>query len=408
MIKEGIKTFKFIKEFKNLQSAQDDVSRKKALLFIKDLLGNEGGLLIKLLQYMGTKKSDIDEVLRTNDADRSLGISTDEAYKIFKAKYPDQCLDFSDFSINSFPASVGQVHRATLKNETSVAIKIQYPQIKKILKEQLKLLSMLPTLTKVTDMRKWSLDLNSYLTNLEKMIDQECDYTHEFSELIKWKGYLSPYPFCHVPEVYEQYAQRDIYVQEFIEGVYLNDVVKEWSRENKDKLGYSLVQVYFHLLFNHQCAQGDTNFGNFIFNIKENEPVINFIDLGQSFDFSTNFVKSLKTALKNEISNIEYSRITFLKEIGFDESKLRNIPDKVDGIIEILFEPFKVSRVYNLNDWNYKQDLDKLLGEDKWWFRSAGGSEFFFFMKSFMGLKNIISQLDIEINYTDLMRELIK
>jgi predicted unusual protein kinase regulating ubiquinone biosynthesis (AarF/ABC1/UbiB family) len=407
MIKEGIKTFKFVREFKNLKNADDDVSRKKALIYIKEILGNEGGLLIKLLQYLGTKQADIDEVLRSDDGHRTIGISKDEIIEILKSKYGSLFSNLYDLSDTAYPASVGQVHKAKLESGDQVAVKVQYPKIKKVFTEQLRLLKLLPSMTNATSMKKWGIDFKNYQMNLEKMIQQECNYYFEIDELKAWEKYLINNNDCKVPKVYDEFSKEDVYVQEFIDGDFLDEVNLNWLESEKKIIARNLTNVYFDLFFNNSVAQGDTNFGNFIFTRSTDGVVINFIDLGQSVHFSKQFVLSVACALHNEINGIEYSRIGFLRDIGFDVKKLQHIAGKADLIIEILFEPFNANYAYNVNSWKYKESLDLLLGEDKWWFRSAGGTEFFFFMKSFMGIKNIIAQLDVTVFYNQILKDLL-
>jgi predicted unusual protein kinase regulating ubiquinone biosynthesis (AarF/ABC1/UbiB family) len=407
MLKEGIKTYKFVREFKNLKNAEDEISRKKALVYIKEILGNEGGLLIKLLQYLGTKQTDIDEVLRSDDSDKSIGIPRTEIIEILKNKYGSKFDQLTDISEQAFPASVGQVHRAKLVTGESVAVKVQYPKIKNVFTEQLRLLKLLPAMTNATSMKKWGIDFKNYQQNLEKMIKQECDYLFEINELKTWRNYLSSNNDCHVPRVFDKFSLDDVYVQEFIEGDFLDDVVSNWLEGEKKIIAKNLTHAYFELFLNHSVAQGDTNFGNFIFSRSTEGIKINFIDLGQTVHFSKQFIFSIAQALKNELNGIEYSRVGFLRDIGFDIKKLKHIASKADLIVEILFEPFKAGYAYNVNSWKYKESLDLLLGEDKWWFRSAGGTEFFFFMKSFMGVKNIVAQLDVSVFYNKILNDLL-
>ena len=56
------------------------------------------------------------------------------------------CSDiFESIDQNAFTASVGQVHKAKLISGESVAVKVQYPLIEKTLKDQMKLLKLIPT-----------------------------------------------------------------------------------------------------------------------------------------------------------------------------------------------------------------------------------------------------------------------
>ena len=408
MIKEGVKAFKVIRELKKISKSDDEHLRKKAIIYIKEILGNDGGLLLKILQYMGTSQTELDEVLRAKGTEEVSGISKEEVNQILKSELAPEIFDMiEELYDDAFPASVGQVQKARLKSGEIVAIKVQYPNIKKTFQEQLKLLNLLPAVNQVSDFKKWGVNFSEYQKSLQATIDKECDFSYEIEELGKWKNYLAELSIADVPKVYDSFSHKKIYVQEFVEGEFLEDVLKNWSPSEKKDLAQNLVKTYFTLMFKSFVIQGDTNLGNFIFSKSEDKTHIKFIDLGQSVQLSKQFVFAIAKAFLNETQGKNYSKIGLLRDLGFDIKKLKHLGKRADLIVEILLEPLCSSYAYNVKNWNYKNSLDVLLGEDKWWFRSAGGTEFFLFMKSFMGLKNILSLLDTTVFYKKILQDIL-
>jgi predicted unusual protein kinase regulating ubiquinone biosynthesis (AarF/ABC1/UbiB family) len=258
----------------------------------------------------------------------------------------------------------------------------------------------------ITPMKKWGIDITSYQNELNHLIEQECDYTKEAAELDLWQEYLKNESHCFVPKVFHEYSNEFVLVQSLIEGVLIENVQEYWTQTEKKDVGEKLVKAYFYLLFKYRTMQGDTNHGNFLFNRKKQEVI--FIDLGQTIHFEEKFINALIYILDKKYNEETYCSLSFFVALGFDKSKLENITPKLDLIINILFEPLFTNFANDLNDWDYKKQLDLLLGEDKWWFRSAGGTDFFLFMKSFMGLKNLICKLNTTIFFKGILQNILK
>ncbi len=404
MLREGIKTFKFIKELKNFRAASDSLTKDRAKDYLANLLSEDGGILLKVAQYMGTKDDDISSIVTPTLEEKKSGLSSDEVERILKREFKGDAERISQISKGAFYASIGQVNSAQLDGDLKVAIKTQYPKIKKVLKEQLKIINILPIASQYSSIKKWGVEFSSYQKMIEKVLEQECNYHYEIDELRKWKNYTSHLEFIKIPEVIKGFDKSEIYVQEYIEGVNIDEVTLSWSDPEKKYIANGMVESFFSILAKHNCFQGDTNFGNYIFTKEQ----IGLIDLGQTVYLDEKIVKAFFKALSCEFSGEEYSKLGLMVELGFDQKKLSHLSLKTGLLVDILIEPLVVDYAYDMNSWKYQANLDLLLGEDKWWFRSAGSTDFFLLMKSFMGLKNLISKLDTSIFFKAILLRIIK
>jgi predicted unusual protein kinase regulating ubiquinone biosynthesis (AarF/ABC1/UbiB family) len=400
MINQSIKTFKFIKEYRKYKGSKDELVQKRALLYIKELLKTEGGILTKFLQYKGTDANELEEI---QDLSQQVleGIPLEEVLEVLKDNLGEKSDHFKEISEHAIAASVGQVHFAKLNNE-KVAIKIQYPEVKKTFIEQLKIFKILPSAMKLSPMKKWGIDIQAYQVELQQLIEQECDYRLEAKQLKSWGGFLESLPHCNVPKVYDEYSNEFILTQTMIDGELIDDIRESWSKDDKKIIAKTLVEAYFHLFLNHQVIQGDSNHGNFLF--RKDPHMVYFIDLGQTVNFSKDFVNAFFYVFDHKLRDEAFCSYSFLVAIGFDQEKLKPLVPKLDLVVEILFGPLVADYAIDLNEWNYKEELDLLLGEDKWWFRSAGGTEFFLFMKSFMGIKNLICKLGVNVFFKKIVQ----
>ena len=139
--------------------------------------------------------------------------------KMFKNSFGKKPEDFFA-TFNRKPiaaASIGQVHKATLQSGEKVAVKVQYPEIKKAITADFKnvdklksvLLLLFPNLP----------NIDNYLEEMRRSIIEECDYIQE-KENIKWfrENLMPRIEHLYIPKVFSKYSSETILTMEFVEG----------------------------------------------------------------------------------------------------------------------------------------------------------------------------------------------
>jgi ubiquinone biosynthesis protein len=134
-------------------------------------------------------------------------------------------------------ASIGQVHRATLLNGERVVVKVQRPNIEKMVRSDLGLLMRQATfLEKRSEMAR-NYNLVENIEELGYALKNELDYTSEAQNIDRfYKAYLD-HPTLRIPRVYWEYTTKRIIVLEEIKGIPLTDV----SRLRQE--GYDLPAI---------------------------------------------------------------------------------------------------------------------------------------------------------------------
>lgn len=165
---------------------------------------------------------------------------------------------FARFDESGSAASLGQVHRAALQDGTEVAVKVRYPDIVRAVRSELRLAGLLPGLGPV---KRWGFDLGAYRTVLSENMERELDYRSEaerqgrFSQHLRVEGLAIPGPF---PEL----CAPDLLVQSWERGHRL-DQIRSWRKEDKLKVGKTLIRTLFHSLFVLGEVHGDPHEGNY-------------------------------------------------------------------------------------------------------------------------------------------------
>ena len=140
-------------------------------------------------------------------------------------------------------ASLGQVHKAKLKNEDIVAIKVQRPG----LREQITL-----DLYIVRNIAYWlknnigliRSDLVALIDELGKRVFEEMDYLNEAANAEKFRDMHKHNKMIAVPKIYKEITSRRVLAMEWIDGTKLTnleDVKKLGINPDLDSLETSLI-----------------------------------------------------------------------------------------------------------------------------------------------------------------------
>jgi predicted unusual protein kinase regulating ubiquinone biosynthesis (AarF/ABC1/UbiB family)/DNA-binding XRE family transcriptional regulator len=144
-------------------------------------LGELKGLMMKLGQmmvYMNFALPKNVRVLLETLQDNTTPMSKDAVERVFITSFGKRPVQmFREWEPYPFAAaSIGQVHRAVLEDGTKVAVKVQYPEITKALKSDLKNAAVIEKMSSV--MFRYQ-KKGAFVAELRDRILEECDYRLE-------------------------------------------------------------------------------------------------------------------------------------------------------------------------------------------------------------------------------------
>ncbi|XXT18879.1 AarF/ABC1/UbiB kinase family protein [Sorangium sp. So ce429] len=179
---------------------------------------------------------------------------------------------FASFEPDAFAAaSLGQVHRAVERDTgRRLAVKIQYPGIGDALRNDIAILrALFTTLAAVTpasgDRVPTRKAVEPLLAEIEDTLLEEVDYRHEALTTSWFRKYLK-HDLVVIPEVVPKFSSSVILTTTLLEGKHL----EEWlatnpSKEERDRIGQALCDVFFECVFELGIVHADPNPGNYIF-----------------------------------------------------------------------------------------------------------------------------------------------
>jgi hypothetical protein len=170
-------------------------------------------------------------------------------------------------------ASLGQVHRAVLRDGTPVAVKIQYPQIRAAIENDFRWVRNASLPAQVTGYLT-----KSTLDEMESQILAETDYEREATHLEYFRKALQPLEFVSVPAVYREYSTDRVLTMSMAAGEHLDEFLeKKPSQTLRDRVGSRLLELFAFQVLVLKKLHADPHWGNYLFNT---DGTISLIDFG--------------------------------------------------------------------------------------------------------------------------------
>lgn len=407
MFKEGLKILKLAKEIKNI-GHHDELVRSRAAKAISSQLSNEKGAIFKIGQYLGTSEKaskEIQDLSYRQSEQVDLEVVKNFIEKVYQKNWQEV---FKFIDHKAYVASIGQIHKAKTVNDLDVALKIRFPEIDDQVNEQLKLLGVSSLANLTTPAKKWGMDFSSYSKMLTTSISKELDYKSEVENLKKFKQIESFNPNLKVPDLVENLCTDFTIVESWQDGFSVQEFIPMLTNDQKKETAKLLLESFLICLFKNQIIQVDFNHGNFIFNKVGQKITLSYIDFGNCLEISDEQRDSLLKLLDITINQEGVDPISYLEKIGFDQKKLSHIHASLPSLLNEVFRPFRFNFNFDLSTWNLSKNVDTILSENKWWFRSAGPPEFFRIIQSYIGLLNLIKKLDTKINWHLIYKNTLK
>jgi len=160
-------------------------------------------------------------------------------------------------------ASIGQVHRARMRDGREVAIKIQYPLIDEIIKADLKNLRvLLQSLFALFS----EVDFEPIWVELRDRLLEELDYTHEAANARRLAELYADVPEIVIPRVVEEASTRRVLTMERMDGLGPQEACSErFSSQLRSRWGIVLYEFVLSGLLRHRWLHADPNLANFAF-----------------------------------------------------------------------------------------------------------------------------------------------
>jgi predicted unusual protein kinase regulating ubiquinone biosynthesis (AarF/ABC1/UbiB family) len=246
---------------------------------------------------------------------------------------------FAEFSNRpTAAASIGQVHRAVLRDGRQVAVKIQYPGVAKAIRDDLANTELVTTFFRFVASVSGNMmqaDLRPATKEIAARIFEEIDYRHEAANIAKFNELYGGHPFIRVPEVIFEASGDQVLTLTYLDGM-------DWaSAQQADQdLKNAWAEVIWRFAggsYRHgNLFNGDPHPGNYRFYA---DGTVGFVDFGCVKVLSEHrrrpFVEMLRAAFDGRKADLH----RLMGDLGFLTSDLTLTPDEAyQWMEEITYE----------------------------------------------------------------------
>ena len=291
-------------------------------------------------------------------------------------------------------ASIGQVHKATLKNGKKVVVKLKRPGIYDIMQTDTE------NVKKILDfIQSIGIDTGSssnfVLNDSIEYLLGEANYRQEVENAIKFRKSLKGVDWIKVPYVYKKYCTDDMIVMEYVEADKITDI--QIKNINKKKVCEALVNSYVIQTMDSGLFHGDPHPGNLAIS-KDGKLV--FYDFGLLIELDDDLKQGFSDLFGCIIQRDTKGCVQILIRLGVIVPTSSDISD-----IEVFFETI-LGYLENLDGGAIMNDeLAAELAMEK---PFVVPTSFVYLAKSFSLIEGICLQLDPDFDYFTYLEPLIQ
>lgn len=363
-----------------------------------------GPTYVKFGQIISTRPDLIPEDLITELQklqDAVPSFSFKEVEQIFKNEFGKSVFElykeFGETPVAS--ASMAQVHRAVMHDGTIVAVKVQRPNIRKVILEDIKIMRDIAIMLSKRIPSLKQFDAVGLVENFAESIQKELDFIHESWNLQRFALQFKDHKDIYVPRYFKGLSTSKVITQDFIHGQKINKLkdLKEAGLDSKI-LAKRLITSFYQQIFEYGFFHADPHAGNLIA-MKDN--VVAYLDFGMMGSVMRRDLENLgQLILAIEDGNIK-KIIRYIHYLG--DVSIINDSRQLEFDVHEFVGKYRVNEKYQDNLSDILLDLKDIILKHN----LKVPAHFFLLTRSMVNAEGVVRQLDPELSLTDEVRPFI-
>lgn len=320
--------------------------------------------------------------------------------KYFKKKPSDLFDTFSRHATNA--ASIGQVHKATLKGK-ELAVKVQYPGVADSIKSDL-------AMVKPIALRMFKLnpaDYDEFIGEVESRLIEEANYTLELERSVELSEKCNEIANIKFPTYYPELSCSKILTMDWLEGKPLGEFLKteKFSKEDANRVGQGMWDFYHFQMHQLRALHADPHPGNFIIT---NDLQLGIIDFGCvkviPDDFYRIYFQLLDRGILFDKPRLErvFYELNFIYEddTPHDKTFFKKV---FTDLVELLGRPFQTTD-FDFSDSKYFTELYAFgesistMKEFRNSKRARGVKDALYINRTYFGLYTLLNDMGAKVN----------
>ncbi len=372
---------------------------------LRSLLEELGPTFVKIGQIM-SKRTDILPEKYCKELEVLCDNSNPLPYETVKSVIEEELGESTGELFSSFEeipigsASIGQVHKAVLKDGREVVVKVQRPGVADIIKQDLNLLKTIakPLTPSEKSGQTAFVDFNEVVDQLWNVTMKELNYLIEARNTVIFRENLSDVSGITCPKVIEELTTSRVFTMEYIDGVRISDT-EALQKQGADlkKIGRSMVMNYMKQILEDGFFHADPHQGNLM--IRGNELV--WIDMGMMGMLASQHRSALKQAIVALSRRDSGQIISALVSISEIKGKLDH--GKLYSDIDMLMDRYYTMDFGSMNMGVIMNDIITVMSDNHVELPSA----MTMLARGLITIEGVLSKLDPQLNALQVCEEYV-
>ncbi|HXY62089.1 MAG TPA: AarF/UbiB family protein [Nitrospirota bacterium] len=220
---------------------------------------------------------------------------------------------FSSFTeVPIASASLGQVHRACLRDGECIVIKVQYPGIEEVIAADMRTLKFIIRILRVL-YRQINLDV--IYSEFSRIVQEELDYVQEGKNAETFARNFGESKTIHIPLVYWPFTTSKVLALEYLEGIKITDFnAIDRSGIDRKAAARILAEAYAQMFFLDGLFHGDPHPGNIF--VRPGPEVV-LVDFGMVDRITAQRREGLRRGFSAIVDRDALSLVRSLVDMGF-------------------------------------------------------------------------------------------
>ncbi|MEM8555722.1 MAG: AarF/ABC1/UbiB kinase family protein [Pseudomonadota bacterium] len=193
-------------------------------------------------------------------------------------------------------ASIGQVHRAVTRDGRDLAIKVQYPGVRRSIDSDVRNVGML---MRMSGMVPKGMDMGPLLDEARTQLHDEANYTREGQALERFGARLKDAPGFLVPKLHADLTTETVLAMDYVSGSPIEEV-NTLPPAVRDSVADRMIRLMLRELFEFAEMQTDPNFANYRYQADTDRIVL--LDFGAAREFPIKMVHDYRQLLHAGLS----------------------------------------------------------------------------------------------------------
>jgi predicted unusual protein kinase regulating ubiquinone biosynthesis (AarF/ABC1/UbiB family) len=217
---------------------------------------------------------------------------------------------FDDVPIAS--ASLGQVHKACLRDGDCIVVKVQYPGIEEIIAADIRTLLFI---VKILRRLYRQINLDVVFSEFSRIVHEELDYMQEGKNAETFARNFAKNPKIKIPIVYWPFTTKKVLTLEYLEGIKITDFdAIDRAGIDRKEVARILAEAYAQMFFSDGFFHGDPHPGNIF--VKPGPEII-LVDFGMVDRLSAPKKDGIRRAFTAIVDRDALGLVRSLVDMGF-------------------------------------------------------------------------------------------